>query len=494
MPILSPWLIPTLALLLTPQAHAEGGWPEFTRPATTGIPRPSDVAVVIGIEDYDYMLDVPGALETAKAWHRWLEQGLGVQSRNLHLLLGAEATPQAMAAAVTDAALEAGPEAAFWFVFIGQASPSCDGTDALLFAPDAGPEAPGYIQGAFTWSSLEGLLEIGAQQRAVVLLDASINERDRSLDKLGCLMVPVMPPIQLVPAERTVLVTGCRADELAGSLYGTSQPAFSTLMLGALRGWADSSGDGQVTTAEAVAWVQNVLLATERLIPQNPQIHGGGGDTSLVTAALPSPELADMLFEVARFQTQARADSLGWSPAAAPSDPTPAPTERDPSAQASHDQLTSEMRHLGRRNAWKGVEQAFLDLESLASKGELPSAEDLTMGAQAARALGKVDAVFSRLERLQALEPSPETGGWLDELMRSYGAVSLRDRAGGAALTAARMPMAPDQRAAIEAAIETVATTGRFVGLLPWGVYSFGDRTFLVVPGERVLEITLKRR
>lgn len=483
-----------LALAASP-ALADGGWPDLTQPTTSAVPRPTDAAVIIGIQDYDHLLDVPGATSTARAWHEWFEQSLGVPSSNIRLLLDDEATPDAMATAVTGAALEVESGATLWFIFIGQASPSCDGKDALFFAPDAGPEAPGFIKGAFTWASLEGLLEMGSHQRAITLVDASVNERDRSLDKLGCEMVPVMPPVELVPSDRSVLITAAHTDEFAGSLYGTELPAFSTLMLGALRGWADTSGDGQVTAAEATDWVHHLLRATERRLPQTPQIHGAGADSVLVGANLPSPALADILYEVARQQTQDRADSLDWTPPEPAATPSEAVTPTEGAAQASHDQITGEMRHLSRRNAWKGVEQAFMDLESLAPQGVQPTAEDLGMGAQAARALGKVDQVFERLERLEALEPSAETRQWLGELSRSYAQVVLRNRGGGdATLAAARMPMAPDQRAAIDAAVAMVAETGRFEGRLPWGVYSFGDRTFMVVPGDGALEITLRRR
>jgi len=487
-------VIPALAALLSAApAQADGGWPDFDQPATAAIPRPGDVAVIIGVEDYDSMLDVPGAIDSAKAWHRWFQQGLGVPASNVHLLLGEEASPKAMAAAVTNAALEVGEGANFWFVYIGQASPSCEGTDIMFFAPDAGPEATGFIQGAFTWSSLEGLLDIGSHQHAIQFVDASVNERDRSLDKLGCEMLPVMPPIQLAPSSRSVLITGAGPDEFAGSLYGTALPAFSSLMLGALRGWADGSGDGQVTADEAAAWIGEVLAATERRLPQLPTVHGAGGAVPLVTAALPSPVIADMIYEVARSTAQARASALSWSAPDAP-EQTEDPVEADAAGQAAHDQITSEMRHLSRRNAWKGVEQAFLDLESLAADGVAPTAEDLGLGAQAARALGKVDAVYSRLERLQALEPSTDSQQWLDEIVRSYGRVSLKARGGGAALVATRMPMAPDQRAAIEAAVAEVKDTGRFQGMLPWGVYEYGGRLIMVVPGERELEVVIKRR
>jgi hypothetical protein len=484
-----------LLALFTPLALAtEGGWPELFVPSTATAPRPGDHAIIVGIEDYDHMLDVPGAERAASAWHRWFSQGLGVPSEHLRLFLGSDAHPDAIAAALTNAALEAHHDASVWLVYIGQASPGCDGTDALLFSPTAGPEAAGFIQGAVSLASLQSLLELGGHQQSVLLIDASVNERDRSLDKLGCEPLPIMPPIQLEGDHRSVLVTAAGPDEFAGSLYGTELPAFSSLMLGALRGWADADQDGSVTAAEAVTWVAGVLQATERRLPQNPEIWGTGADLVLAEAALPSPSLGEMLYEVARVQTRVSAEQLAWSPPESP--PAPAsPAEPDAAAQASHDQITGEMRHLSKRNAWKGVEQAFLDLEALAAAGARPSAEDLLLGAQAARALGKVDAVVTRLEQLQHLSPSPETRSWLEEIVDNYGSVNLRDRSGtGAVLSAVRMPLAPDQRATIDAAVTQVEQTGRFRGRLPWGSYRFGERLFIVVPGDAELEVVLRRR
>src|SRR6185295_15650443 len=47
----------------------------------------------------------------------------------------------------------------------------------------------------------------------------------------------------------------------SGTLPGTDYPAFSYLMLGALRGWADENHDGGVTAAEANAYVKRELHA-----------------------------------------------------------------------------------------------------------------------------------------------------------------------------------------------------------------------------------------
>ena len=53
------------------------------------------------------------------------------------------------------------------------------------------------------------------------------------------------------PTNVTVL-TAATADQVAGPLPGAARPAFSYLVLGGLRGWADSDHNGRVTAGETV--------------------------------------------------------------------------------------------------------------------------------------------------------------------------------------------------------------------------------------------------
>ncbi|MFH1464697.1 MAG: hypothetical protein ABIO70_09955 [Pseudomonadota bacterium] len=533
-------------LTLAPRVWADGGWPSLDTPPAGVADRSQDAAVVIGVQDYEYLLDVPGAVDIAQAWDTWLVSSLGVPRAQAWLLLQEDATPDLMAATVTEAVSAVGPEGHLWLVFIGQASPTCDGRDALLFGSTAGPEAPEYYQGALTMSTVQSLLTLGSPARVILLLDASLSERDRSVDKLSCLTMPVMPPVALVPHEREVLLTAAQPEELAGTLLGADLPAFSWLMLAALRGWGDHDGDGAVTVAEALAFSRQVLRATERRMPQTPELWGEGGDLVLAPAAEPALDLDELLSGVAQTQTRARAERLdraeqellasaaqawqdaqGGGPEAAqafldrfglamvraegqrrypsipelalaraalpppPEEPEDAPS---PAGTATRDQLRGEMQLHARRNAWKAVDQAFRDLETLAGEGVRPGPEDLDFGAQAARALGEVEAVHTRLERLAMIAPSPEVFAWLDDLERTYGQVDLRDRSGVAlTLTAARPPLAPDQRAVIAWAAEQITASGRYRGGLPAGVYHLGARTFVVIPGDPVLEIVARR-
>ncbi len=169
-----------------------------------------------------------------------------------------------------------------------------------------------------------------------------------------------------------------------------------------------------------------------------------------------------------------------------------APAFADEVSEAENIRLTEEMRRLSKRNAWKGVEAAFVELEALKKQDVQLSYEDYWLGAQAARALGDINAVYRRLKHAAKIDGTQEVIEWLTDLDGTYGRVALQSRRRGDVILApAAMPFAPDQRAAIEAAQAEIADSDRYEGLLPHGEYSFGDETLIVAAGQEPLELVL---
>ena len=74
---------------------------------------------------------------------------------------------------------------------------------------------------------------------------------------------------------KPILFTAAGGSEFAGPLPYTERPAFSYLVLGALRGWADEDGDKQVTAEEALDYTRNVLSATITGRTQTPSLAAG---------------------------------------------------------------------------------------------------------------------------------------------------------------------------------------------------------------------------
>lgn len=156
-------------------------------------------------------------------------------------------------------------------------------------------------------------------------------------------------------------------------------------------------------------------------------------------------------------------------------------------AEAEHTRLTDEMKRLSSRNAWKGVDDAYRRLEAVAaSEGIQLTYRDHYFGASAAREIGDINALYTRLQRALAVERTEEVEGWLADLNQNYGQVRLKfdpKYPGERVLTISEMPFDPAQRRVIEVAQLSLEETRAYDGILPIGAYTFGDQSFKVEAG-----------
>ncbi len=159
-------------------------------------------------------------------------------------------------------------------------------------------------------------------------------------------------------------------------------------------------------------------------------------------------------------------------------------------ARAEHVRLKEEMKKLARRNAWRGVDSQYRSMLALEEDGVVIGYRDHYTGAQAARELGRITEVYTRLKRAVEQRPEAEATTWLAEIEASYGLVLLAADArykGATDLAPTAMPFDPAKRAAIGAAQATLAEYGRFEGLLPHGDYAYGGQAFgLEADGPKV--------
>ncbi len=150
-------------------------------------------------------------------------------------------------------------------------------------------------------------------------------------------------------------------------------------------------------------------------------------------------------------------------------------------AEAEHVRLADDMEQLAGRQLWSAVEKKFSELRAL---GVPLTYADLLRGAYAARALGDVQAAYERLRSASRIEGTQEVLDGMASIDAHYGRVELiTHNARGIELSAEEMPFEPDQRRAIEAALERVRRDGGFVGLLPRGDYRYAGHDFRVEPG-----------
>ena len=110
------------------------------------------------------------------------------------------------------------------------------------------------------------------------------------------------------------------------------------------------------------------------------------------------------------------------------------------------------MESLVQRQIWTGVERKYQEMEKLQITLD---AIDHLHGAYAARELGDMASVYSRLKQAAAIEPTKEVIDWLWDIDSNYGHVELLTVPNRSTeLTIGELPFDTAQRKAVEIAIE----------------------------------------
>lgn len=250
-------------------------WPDLRQVGAVQGGGDKDAAVIVGIEDYVFAPDVPGARSNAEAWYQHLTSVRGVPATKVRLLRNEEATVEELRASAKAAAGDVQPGGTLWFVFIGHGAPAAAGDDGLLIGADAQQTATGLETRSLRRSELLKTLENGAGQ-PVVVLDACFSGRGTQGESLAKGLQPLRLAKLRQPTTAVVL-TAAQSNQYAGALPGAGVPAFSYLVLGAMRGWADDNGDGRVTSEEAVRYSDAIMRTTIKGRSQTPDVGGSKG-------------------------------------------------------------------------------------------------------------------------------------------------------------------------------------------------------------------------
>jgi hypothetical protein len=137
------------------------------------------------------------------------------------------------------------------------------------------------------------------------------------------------------------------------------------------------------------------------------------------------------------------------------------------------------MEKLASRNAWGGVEERWLEMQSLGV--DVPT-ETRLLAADAARVRGDAWSAYQRLA--DVLRLAPETDGVAGQMKLyrdGWGRVTVRRvEATPIELVASELPLMPEGRAAVDFAAEQLKKTGGFDGLIPVGSYQVGSYPIVV--------------
>lgn len=285
-----------LGVLSATPALAQFQWPQLTPLPRTGGGE-QDAAVVVAIEDYlvPGVPDIAGALQNGRDWYLYLTGTRGVPVSRVRFIRDSEATREELLEAVRRAAGQVGEGGTLWFVFIGHGAPSSDGKDGALIGADAQQTAASLYARSVTKTEL---LELTAAARGttLMLLDACFSGRSNT----GAPLAAGLQPLLAIPEEqlstRTVILTAAQGNQFAGPLPYAARPAFSYLVLGGLRGWADQDKDGRVTAAEAYEYAAGILAVAPIGRSQAPVVAGEAGGLTLSHGLREQgPRLEDLL-------------------------------------------------------------------------------------------------------------------------------------------------------------------------------------------------------
>lgn len=285
-------------LLASPAAPADGlaKWPDLGAVSHAQASGAHDAVVVVGIENYLVVPRVPGAGRNATDWYAFFIDTLKVPFEHVHLVRDRSATKEGILTAVTQAATEVEGGGTLWFVFIGHGAPSKDGKEGLLVGADAQQTADGLFARSLPQSELLAVLGRPPGVHAVALIDACFSGRAGTGEAIATGLQPLVLLSKPQTTGNVVVLSAGAPDQFAGPLPDLDRPAFSYLALGALRGWGDADGDGQVTARETVGYAQKALNVLPIGRSQTPSLAGGEPTLVLTRQATePGPRLTDLV-------------------------------------------------------------------------------------------------------------------------------------------------------------------------------------------------------
>lgn len=289
-----------LGVALCLPASAQSSWPSLASPDVVQGGGHLDAAVIVGIDDYFVVPDIPGAVDNAQAWFSYLVKARQVPLERVALLRNNEGTREKILKALKKAAAQVEEGGRLWFIFVGHGAPGRAGRQGVLVGVDAQTDVESLYSRSVSQSEVLEALEGGAQRQTVVLLDACFSGRTQGDQPLAPGLQPLIPvEAPSAPPERLVLFTAGGSDQFAGPLPGADRPAFSYLMLGALLGWADEDDDQSVTASEALRYARGTLAMLLKGRSQTPALWAGQPDLVLASRADEAgPDLHDIAIDV----------------------------------------------------------------------------------------------------------------------------------------------------------------------------------------------------
>lgn len=291
-------MTPLIPLLLASAA----AWPSVSTSVTPFALGGNDAAVVAGVSKPFVLPAIPGAAENATDWYRWLIEARGVPADRVRLLRDTDVTRETLLTETAAMRARVGPGGTLWIVFVGHGAPHPEGNDGLLLGVDVQPTVRSIVDRGLPQSELLRAAATGLAKgaRVVALFDACFSgvASDGSQRPLVAGAQATLPVRRGEPPATVTVLSS--SEQVAGPLPHHDRPAFSYLVLGAARGWADRDGDRSVTLREAIDYSARLLATTVTERQQAPTLRGDGEVVLATKATERGPDVVEQVAGPAR--------------------------------------------------------------------------------------------------------------------------------------------------------------------------------------------------
>jgi len=256
----SPSVPERLAVVPAPVAPSDGpALPSLDDPLRTGADRSLDAALVIGLERYPFATDVPFATRDAHAFADHLRYTVGVPDHRIEVITSGSV--EVIREAAARAAARTSRGGTLWFYFAGHGASHPVTRERLILGDDLRPDP---VSLGARGTPIEGVLRQarGDAAQVVAVLDTCFTGTGRD----GAPLVEgarFLVPASAIRLDNVVEWSSTGPGEVALPLPAQRHGAFTFLVMGALRGWADGEldgvRDGRVTVQEASVYVRRQL-------------------------------------------------------------------------------------------------------------------------------------------------------------------------------------------------------------------------------------------
>ena len=239
------------------QTAAAVDWPDLSEPAKQAIKKSNDRAIIIALEEYENLIGVRNAAVNSDDWERYFTSGLGLPSSQVSVLKDSTASRMRIENELKRAGKKLKKDGKLWVIYIGHGITMYDSGEAAILPYYVPTDPKELYEVAISTSEIADLIG-KADAQSVFLFDASFNGLDRKGKPLAEAL-PAQPGVLPTITKKTTVLSAVSPSEVAGNLTENGRPAFSYLVLGALRGWADSDQNGWMSLLESVDYASVVL-------------------------------------------------------------------------------------------------------------------------------------------------------------------------------------------------------------------------------------------